>query len=107
MLQQAQEISGKGPTELATLETLHIVHILEQTVRGYLTGTNCNRWTSHVFNYNHSRTQSNVTNLFYRLEFQGKGTPPCSLACLAQESLYHADKSNKSRCSMGKCRFGF
>ena len=44
-------------------------------MRGYLTGTNCNRWTSHVFNYNHSRTQSNVTNLFYRLEFQGRGTP--------------------------------
>ncbi|XP_020900507.1 uncharacterized protein LOC110239141 [Exaiptasia diaphana] len=74
-LSQAQDISGKGPTELATLETLNIVHILEQTVRGYLMGTNCNRWTNHIFNYNFSRTQSNVKNFFYRLEFQGRGTP--------------------------------
>lgn len=74
-LTQAQSISGKGPTELPCLETLNIVHTLEQIVRGYFTGTNSNKWNNHVFNYNHSRTQSNVKNFFYCLEFQGRGTP--------------------------------
>jgi len=73
-LRQARQLSGKGPTELATLETMHIVHILEQTVRGYLCGTNTQRWTNHIFNYGHIRNQTNVTNFFYRLEFQGRGT---------------------------------
>ena len=31
---------GKGPTELAGLETSHIAHILGQVVRGYLCGRN-------------------------------------------------------------------
>ena len=73
-LRQARSVSGKAATELPALETMHIVHVLEQVVRGYLCGSNTNRWTSHVFNYNHKRNSPNVTNYFYRLEFQGRGT---------------------------------
>ena len=35
-LQNAAEMSGKLRTELATLETLNIVHVLEQTVRAWV-----------------------------------------------------------------------
>lgn len=31
---------GHGPTELAAFDTIHIAHILEQLVRGNLTGSN-------------------------------------------------------------------
>lgn len=73
-LQNAAEISGKLPTQLASLETLNIVHILEQTVRGYLCGTNSMRWREHVFNYSNAANNNNVKNFFYRIEFQGRGT---------------------------------
>jgi len=74
-LRQARELSGRRPTELPALETLHIVHVLEQTVRGYICGTNTNRWTNHLLNYNNIRNQVDVTNFFFRLEFQRRGTP--------------------------------
>ena len=73
-LQNAADISGKMPTQLATLETLNIAHVLEQTVRGYLCGTNSMRWRHHVFNYEQQRNRNNVKNIFYRIEFQGRGT---------------------------------
>ena len=73
-LQNAVEISGKMPTQLATLETLNIVHVLEQTVRGYLCGTNCLRWKQHLFNYDKQMNKRNVPDFFYRIEFQGQGT---------------------------------
>ncbi len=73
-LENASQISGKVPMQLATLETLNIVHILEQTVRGYLCGTNSLRWRQHVFHYAHETNKNNVRNLFYRIEFQGRGT---------------------------------
>lgn len=73
-LENASDLSGKMPTQLATLETLNIVHILEQTVRGYLCGTNSMRWREHIFNYVGQRNTKNVKNLFYRIEFQGRGT---------------------------------
>ena len=62
------------PTQLANLETLNIVHILEQTVRGYLCGTNSLRWCQHIFHYAHECNKKNVKNFFYRIEFQGRGT---------------------------------
>ena len=34
--------TGSSPTTLPAYETLHIAHILEQVVRGYLCGSNCN-----------------------------------------------------------------
>ena len=33
---------------LATDITMHIMHILQQYTRGYITGVNSNRWTQHV-----------------------------------------------------------
>ena len=35
-LTSLREVTGKGLTELALLETSHIVHVLEQIIRGYL-----------------------------------------------------------------------
>ena len=32
------------------------------------------RWRDHVFNYAHEKNNNNVTNFFYRIEFQGRGT---------------------------------
>ncbi|EDO31603.1 predicted protein [Nematostella vectensis] len=89
-LRQSRDLSGKGPTGLAILETLNIIHILEQTVRGYLCGSNTNRWTDNVFTYNHIRNRCNVENFFYRIEFRGRGTAHVHLlVCL--ESLKQAD----------------
>ena len=70
-LEDASQISGKVPMQLATLETLNIVHILEQTVRGYLCGTNSLRWRQYVFHYAHEANKNNVKNVFYLIEFQG------------------------------------
>ena len=72
--QNAAKTSGKMPTQLASLETLNIVHALEQTVRGYLCGTNSLRWKQHLFDYDKHATKNNVKNFFYRIEFQGRGT---------------------------------
>lgn len=33
---------------LATDITIHIMHILEQYIRGHITGVNSCRWTQHV-----------------------------------------------------------
>ena len=44
--------TGNGPTGLPAYETIHIAHVLEQVVRGYLCGSNNGRWSKHVFNYN-------------------------------------------------------
>ena len=33
---------------LATDITIHIMHILEQYIRGHITGVNSSRWTQHV-----------------------------------------------------------
>lgn len=65
---------GKLPTELPSLETINIVHILEQTVRGYLCGTNTKRWKHHYFSNNAESNHTNVINFFYRIEFQHRGT---------------------------------
>lgn len=68
------EMLGKLPTELACLETLHIVHLLEQTVKGYLCGSNTNRWKDHFFCSGTENGPSNVLNYFYRVEFPSRGT---------------------------------
>ena len=66
--------TGRGPTELATFETLHIAHIIEQYIRGYLCGSNTNKWKQHVFAKKSAPSVSNVRNYFYRFEFQKRGT---------------------------------
>jgi hypothetical protein len=66
--------TAKEPTELAGYETAHIVHILAELVRGYLCGSNSNRWSNHIFSYNSDKNRSNVKTYFYRFEFQKRGT---------------------------------
>lgn len=65
---------GRGPTQLAALESLHIVQVLEQVARGYLGSTNSNTWSNQIFNYNRLPGNRNVNTLFYWFEFQQRGT---------------------------------
>jgi hypothetical protein len=73
-LKYIRNTTGRGPTELAAHETLHICHVLEQIVRGYLCGSTTNRWSDHVFSYNKTANQDNIKTYFYRFEFQQRGT---------------------------------
>ena len=66
--------AGRGPTELAGFETAHVVHVLAQVVRGYLCGSNPQKWSNHIFRYNQKCPNSNVKTYFYRFEFQKRGT---------------------------------
>ena len=69
-----REIYGKDITEVAVLETLHIAHVAEQLVRGYLTGGNSNRWRTHLLSNVQDPSSKNITTYFYRFEFQQRGT---------------------------------
>ena len=73
-LEHLHKQTGKGPTELAIPETIHIAHVLEQYIRGYLCGTNTKRWKNHLFAKKSDPSANNVTNYFYRFEFQKRGT---------------------------------
>lgn len=73
-LENIRKLTGKRPTELAGLETAHIVHVLAQIVRGYLCGSNSKKWSKHVFSYNRISSEENVKTFFYRFEFQKRGT---------------------------------
>ena len=64
----------KDVTDIPTIETIHIAHVLEQIARGYLTGGNCNRWRTNVFTNLCDPTSKNVETFFYRFEFQKRGT---------------------------------
>lgn len=72
-LEQLRRQTARGPTELAIYETLHIAHIIKQYIRGYLCGSNTNKWKQHVFAKKSDPSVSNVTNYFYRFEFQRRG----------------------------------
>ena len=41
-------ITSENIQNLATDITMHLLHILEQYICGYLTGVNTNRWQKHV-----------------------------------------------------------
>ena len=59
----AREIAPRGPTEPAAYETIHIAHIPEQLVRGYLCGSNTQQWHEHVFSYDNKSNRSNIHTL--------------------------------------------
>ena len=69
-----REMTGRCATTLPAFETIHIAHILEQLVRGYLTGSNQSSWKKHLFNYRHRPSFSNINTYYYRFEFQQRGT---------------------------------
>jgi len=69
-LENLRALTGYGPTNLAQFETMHIVNVLEQLVRGYMCGLNTNRWVNHLFTYKRKKNQKNVLTYFYRFEFQ-------------------------------------
>ena len=64
----------KDVTDIPTLETIHITHVLEQIARGYLTGGNCNRWRTNVLTNLPHPTSKNLETFFYRFEFQKHST---------------------------------
>ena len=74
IISSARQKTGRGPTELSALETLHISHVLQELIRGYLCGFNSNKWSNYVFSHNNSKTQKNIKTYFYRFEFQQRGT---------------------------------
>jgi len=55
--------------------TVHILHVLEQYCRGYISGCNSARWKHHVVSDSRSPSNGNVVMFFYRFEFQKRGTP--------------------------------
>ena len=73
-IEEIKKTYGKDATEVATLETIHIAHVVEQVVRGYLTGSNCNRWRTHLFCNVDDPSSKNVQTFFYHFEFQQRGT---------------------------------
>ena len=73
-LEHIRNQTGKGVTELAIPETIHIAHVPEQYIQGYLCGSTTNRWKNHLFAKKSDPSANNVTNYFYRFEFQKRGT---------------------------------
>lgn len=73
-LDHLRDQTGRDTTELAIPETIHIAHVLEQYIRGYLCGMNTNRWKNHLFAKRSDPSVNNVSNYFYRFEFQKRGT---------------------------------
>ena len=73
-LDNLRATTGYGPTNLAQFETMRIVNIFEQTVRGSMCGSNTNRWSNHLFNYSRQKRETNALIYFYRFEFQDRGT---------------------------------
>ena len=47
-LSDKQYMTSDNIQNLTTDITMHLLHILEQYIRGYLTGVNTNRWQKHV-----------------------------------------------------------
>ena len=64
-IQVNREEQSLQPTDLPTLETLHIAHILEQIA---------NRWRQHIFTDTTEPRNRNVVIYFYRFEFEQRGT---------------------------------
>ena len=64
-----RHLYGKDVTEIPTLETIHIAHVLNKFSRGYLTGGNCNRWKTQVFGNCSQPSAANLQPFFYRFQF--------------------------------------
>lgn len=73
-LDQQRDYYSLKPLKTPLFETSHFIHVLEQIVRGYLCGTNDQRWSNHLFSYNNLKNKTNVDTFFYRFEFQERGT---------------------------------
>ena len=88
--------------EVPVLETLHIVHVLEQLVRGCLTGGNSNRWRTHVLCNVNQPPSKNVTTFFYHIQFQQHSTVHLHmLVWLEEVSSIRADLM-QHLCAMGQ-----
>lgn len=87
-IENLRQLTGRGPTQLAALESLHIVQVLEQVARGYLGGTNSNTWSNQIFNYNRLPGNRNVNTLFYRFEFQQRGTVHLHMLVFLKDMKY-------------------
>ena len=55
--------------------TIHILHVLEQYARGYISGGNDVKWKRHLTADLKNPKRQNVDMYFYRFEYQERGTP--------------------------------
>jgi len=65
---------GLSATHLPTLETIHIAHVLQELLRGYISGRGSCAWKDHLRANYHQKSVPNVKTYFYRFEFQQRGT---------------------------------
>ena len=72
---QRQQYAGVDPKAIPYQLSVHIMHILEQIARGYISGVNTQRWRTHACADRRSPGNNNVQAFFYRFEFQKRGTP--------------------------------
>ena len=73
-LQDYLHQGGYVPTKSGAVETIHIAHVLQQIMKGYLTGVNCNKWEmhdrKHLLYALKNGKPDNVECVFYRFEYQ-------------------------------------
>lgn len=77
-IEDYQQQSGCIPTKTGAVETIHIAHILEQYLRGYITGVNSSQWERHEYHHllyaKKHKLPGNVQCVFYRFEYQNRRT---------------------------------
>lgn len=74
---------GRGPTGLATVETLHLAHALEQIVRCYISGKGPKQWKTHLLR-DVVLKRNNVITYFYRYyDFATTITNFQAICCMA------------------------
>ena len=64
------------PTACGPMETMNIAHVLQQMMKGYITGCNAKDWDTHEFKHVFcnitKHTPSNVLCVFFRFEYQNR-----------------------------------
>lgn len=80
-LDELRNKTGRGPTNLQQHETMHIVNVLEQTVCGYLVGSNTNTWTNHIFTYNGIKRKKTSWHTFIGLSCKIEALSICICSC--------------------------
>lgn len=94
----------KDVTDIPTIETIHIAHVLEQIARGYLTGGNCNRWRTNVFTNLRDPTSKNLETFFLSFRVPETGHSPSSHARVGEGHFSNQSTSPSCLSALGECR---
>ena len=89
----------KDVTDIPTVETLHIAHVLEQIARGYLTGGNCNRCLHKFPRPNFQE----LGNILLPLPVPETRDSSSSYARLGKGHFRHQSRSSSCLSALGKC----